>query len=67
MLDGLQFHTHPTHFSIPQAIEAAAKIGAKMTYLTHIAHGVHHESASKRLPSTVALAYDGLRIAAGLG
>jgi phosphoribosyl 1,2-cyclic phosphate phosphodiesterase len=62
VLDGLQFHTHPTHFSIPEAVEAAAKIGAKMTYLTHIAHGVHHETAGKRLPPIVALAYDGLRI-----
>ena len=34
------------------------------TRLTHIAHGVHHERDSKRLPSTVALAYDGLRITA---
>ena len=62
VLDGLQFQPHPTHFSIHQAIEAAGRIGAKMTYLTHIAHGVHHESASKDLPPTVALAYDGLRI-----
>jgi len=65
VLDGLQFHTHPTHFSIPEAIEAAARIGAGMTYLTHIAHGVHHQRDSKRLPSTVALAHDGLRISAG--
>jgi phosphoribosyl 1,2-cyclic phosphate phosphodiesterase len=62
VLDGLQFHGHPTHFSIPEAIEAASCIGAKMTYLTHIAHGVHHESASGTLPAHVALAYDGLRI-----
>jgi len=65
VLDGLQFHRHPTHFSIPEAVEAAARIGAKMTYLTHIAHGVHHERDSKRLPSTVALAYDGLRVSTG--
>jgi phosphoribosyl 1,2-cyclic phosphate phosphodiesterase len=65
VLDGLQFHSHPTHFSIPEAIEAADKIGAKMTYLTHIAHGVHHESDSGKLPPNVALAYDGLRVAAG--
>jgi phosphoribosyl 1,2-cyclic phosphate phosphodiesterase len=64
VLDGLQFHTHPTHFSIPEAVEAAAKIGAKMTYLTHIAHGVHHQRDSARLPPSVALAYDGLRITA---
>jgi len=62
VLDGLQFRNHPTHFSIPQAVEAAQQIGAKMTYLTHIAHGVLHERDSQRLPPTVQLAYDGLRI-----
>jgi phosphoribosyl 1,2-cyclic phosphate phosphodiesterase len=64
VLDGLQFRPHPTHFSVPQAVEAAARIGARMTYLTHIAHGVHHERDSKRLPSTVAFGYDGLRLCA---
>jgi len=62
VLDGLQFHPHPTHFSIEEAVEAAGRIGARLTYLTHIAHGVHHQSASRQLPEKLALAYDGLRV-----
>lgn len=64
VLDGLQWKGHPTHFSIDQAIEASRKIGAKQTYLTHIAHGVGHEETSARLPADVHLAYDGLTIQA---
>lgn len=62
VLDGLQFHPHPTHFTIDQAIEAARRIGAKRTFLTHIAHGVSHERDSKLLPPGIELAYDGLKV-----
>jgi len=62
VIDGLQFHPHPTHFSIEQALQAARRIGAPRTYLTHIAHSVSHEKTSKTLPSGVELAYDGLRV-----
>jgi len=60
VLDGLQFKKHPTHFSIQEAVEAAARIGAKRTYLTHIAHGVKHAEGRTRLPAGVELAHDGL-------
>lgn len=62
VLDGLQFREHPTHFSIPQALDAWRKTGAKRLYLTHIAHSVPHASASETLPASAFLAYDGLRL-----
>jgi phosphoribosyl 1,2-cyclic phosphate phosphodiesterase len=62
VLDGLQFKKHPTHFSIDEAVEAARRIGAKRTYLTHIAHGVKHSDGSMKLPASVELAYDGLLV-----
>jgi phosphoribosyl 1,2-cyclic phosphate phosphodiesterase len=65
VLDGLQYHPHPTHFSIDQAIEASRRIGAARTYLTHIAHRVSHERVSRMLPAGVELSYDGLRITSG--
>ena len=63
VLDGLQFKRHTTHFSVDQAIEAAARIGAKRTLLTHIAHGVSHGGDSLKLPSGVEFAYDGQVVA----
>jgi phosphoribosyl 1,2-cyclic phosphate phosphodiesterase len=62
ILDALQYKPHMTHFTIDQAIAAAARIGAKQTYFTHIAHGVSHATASETLPPGVRLAYDGLRV-----
>ncbi|WP_041395157.1 MBL fold metallo-hydrolase [Parasphaerochaeta coccoides] len=61
VLDGLRFTSHPTHFSISQAIEAANRIGASRTYLTHISHDAGlHADIEKKLPSGICLAYDGL-------
>jgi phosphoribosyl 1,2-cyclic phosphate phosphodiesterase len=64
VLDGLQWKTHATHFSIDQAIAAARRIGAKQTFLTHMSHQVGHAETSARLPEGVTLAYDGLSVAA---
>lgn len=62
ILDGLRPTPHPTHFTIDEAVETAREIGARMTYLTHIAHDLKHEEASRSLPPGVELAYDGLEI-----
>jgi len=62
VLDGLRPEPHPTHMSIPEAIVAAAEIGAPMTYLTHLTHHTDHTDAEARLPARVRLAYDGLRL-----
>ncbi len=64
VLDGLRYEKHGTHFTIPEAIEAATEIGAKITYLTHMTHSVDHDEVSAKLPAHVKLAYDGLDIEA---
>ncbi len=61
ILDGLRHRPHPTHFSIAEAVEAAARIGAQRTYLTHLNHDIDYRSAAAALPPSVELAYDGLR------
>lgn len=61
-LDGLRPDPHPTHLSIPEAIAAAAEIGARQTYLTHMTHAVDHAATCDALPERVTLAYDGLRV-----
>lgn len=60
ILDGLRPTPHPTHFSIPEALEVAARIGAGQTFLTHLSHEVDHAAVSATLPVGVELAYDGL-------
>jgi phosphoribosyl 1,2-cyclic phosphate phosphodiesterase len=60
VVDALRDRPHPTHFSVAQAIEAAARIAPERTYLTHICHDLPHEATCARLPRGVELAYDGL-------
>ncbi|GHU02397.1 MBL fold metallo-hydrolase [Spirochaetia bacterium] len=42
IIDGLRLRPAETHFSIPEALDAAAKTGARRTYLTHICHDLSH-------------------------
>ena len=60
ILDALREEPHRTHFTIAQALEAAARIGAKKTYLTHMTHSVDYDAVMAKLPPSVELAYDGL-------
>lgn len=54
---------HISHFSLPQAIEVAGKIGARKTYLTHLSHQLPvHSELSAMLPDGIEPAYDGLKI-----
>ncbi|MBI2516626.1 MAG: MBL fold metallo-hydrolase [Opitutae bacterium] len=65
VLDGLRVEPHPSHMNIAEACAAATEIGAPTTYLTHLTHGVDHETWSRRLATEhpgVLLAYDGLRL-----
>lgn len=50
------------HFSIEEAIAFARLIGAKKTYLTHIAHDLDYADTNALLPSDVRMSYDGLEI-----
>ena len=51
------------HLSLDEAIDFSKKAGAKETYITHISHRMEYESVSKRLPSNIRLAFDGMEIA----
>lgn len=64
VLDGLRVEPHPTHMNIDEACAAAARIGAPLSYLTHLTHRIEHTEWSERLAAqnpTIKLAYDGLR------
>ncbi len=60
VLDGLRRRPHPTHFNLEQAVAEAQRIGARRTYLTHIAHELGHAATNAELPPGIELAYDGL-------
>lgn len=60
VLDALREKPHATHFTITEAVEAAARIGARRTYFTHMAHDLRHAPTCARLPGAMELAYDGL-------
>jgi phosphoribosyl 1,2-cyclic phosphate phosphodiesterase len=66
VLDALQWTKHATHFTVEEAIEVAARIGARQTWFTHIAHALGHAETNRRLPDGVRLAHDGLVIEAPL-
>ena len=54
---------HISHFSLEGALEIAAKVGAKHSWLTHLSHQLPvHSALSAEMPEGVLPAYDGLRI-----
>ncbi len=62
ILDALRPQPHPTHASVADAIAWAEKIGARSSWFTHMSHEVMHAEMDPQLPSSIRLAYDGLRI-----
>lgn len=62
VLDSLRPMPHPTHFSLAEALSAAAEIGAGETWLTHLGHENDHAELSAALPDGVRVAWDGLKL-----
>ncbi len=63
VLDGLRWKPeHPTHMTIPEAVEVANELDIPQTYLCHMNSYVNHEESNKRLPGHVRLAYDQLTL-----
>ena len=53
---------HPTHFTVEEAVAAAARVGAARTFLVHLTHKVGHRELLERLPAEVRPAHDGLTV-----
>jgi phosphoribosyl 1,2-cyclic phosphate phosphodiesterase len=62
VLNALFKTAHPTHLSIPEAIDAARRVGAKRTFLTHLTHRTGHAALAADLPAGIAPAFDGLTV-----
>lgn len=63
VLSGLRWRPqHPTHMTIPEAVEVAEELEIPQTYLVHMNSYVNHAETNKRLPDHVQLAYDQLTL-----
>jgi len=63
VLSGLRWKpTHPTHMTIPEAVEAARELDVEQTYLIHMNGFVNHNESNRKLPPDVQLAYDQMTI-----
>jgi phosphoribosyl 1,2-cyclic phosphate phosphodiesterase len=62
VLPALRHKPHPSHATVAQAVEWAQRIGARQTWLTHIAHELGHDETNRMLPEKVRMAYDGLEL-----
>jgi phosphoribosyl 1,2-cyclic phosphate phosphodiesterase len=61
VLNALRPDRHPTHFSLPEALEAAARVSARETWLIHLTHHFMHARDDEKLPKGVHFAFDGLK------
>lgn len=54
---------HPTHLSLPEAVQVARRVGASRTYLTHLTHdNLHADLEAELMPQGVTPAFDGLTV-----
>lgn len=62
ILSALRHTPSHLHFTVDDAVDFAQKVGAKQTWLTHIAHELEHERTNAYLPDSIRLGYDGLEL-----
>ena len=59
VLSGLRWEPqHPTHLTIPEAVDLINELGTPEGYLIHMNSYVDHETSNKKLPDHIKLAYD---------
>ena len=61
IIDALRHRPHPTHLSVSQALEVAAKVQPSRTLFTHVCHELS-QSREAEFPPDVGIAYDGLKL-----
>ncbi|MBV9577410.1 MAG: MBL fold metallo-hydrolase [Chloroflexi bacterium] len=62
VVDALRWEPHPTHLSVPEALELIQAVGARRGYLTHVSHNLEHSATDARVGPRVQVAYDGLEL-----
>jgi phosphoribosyl 1,2-cyclic phosphate phosphodiesterase len=62
VIDALRWEPHPTHLSVPEALEVIGSVGAGHGFLTHVSHALEHGATNARVGPDVEVAYDGLEL-----
>jgi phosphoribosyl 1,2-cyclic phosphate phosphodiesterase len=63
VINAVRGWSHPSHLSLPEALEIIEDIKPQMAYLTHISHRLgSYEKLIAKLPKNVQPAYDGLTV-----
>ena len=60
MIDALQYKTHPSHFSLDEALEWIARLQPSRAILTHMHVPLDYDTVSVAMPAGVEPAYDGM-------
>ena len=59
ILNALRLKPHSVHLNLHEALELAAQLRPRQTFLTHMTHEIEHEAVNASLPDNCSLAYDG--------
>jgi len=62
VVDALRWEPHPTHLSVPEALELLRDVQPQRGYLTHVSHSLEHQATNDRVGPDVEVAYDGLEL-----
>ena len=63
VLNALRHETHPSHFTLNEAIAQINELKPKKAFLIHMSHQMGlHEEVEENLPENIRLAYDGLHL-----
>lgn len=63
IINCVRYGKHISHFSLEEAVETAAKVGARHSWITHLSHQLPtYKELAAELPDEIQPAYDGLVI-----
>lgn len=62
IVDALQYKPHPSHLSLPQALEWIERLAVPRAILTHMHTPLDYETIRRSLPDFIEPAYDGMQV-----
>ena len=63
VLNALRRESHPSHFTLSEAIKLAQELKCKKTFFVHMSHQIGlHEEVEDELPENIHLAWDGMHL-----